>query len=124
MILLIMLIAALMLDIIVNIKNTFKSAQDYKYSKFTVSEDNRIIVDCIGYSESNLLQTRFIINEDNTIYVDYINCGNIKNSIGVIKVISYIIEHKDLLSTPINCKSSNNKARSFYKTEYSNISKI
>jgi hypothetical protein len=37
--------ATLMLDTIINsIKNTFKSVQDYKYSKFTVSEDNRIIV--------------------------------------------------------------------------------
>lgn len=119
--------ATLMLDtIIVNIKNTFKSAQDYKYSNFTVSEDNRIIVvqTALVYSESNLLQTRFIINEDNTIYVDYINCGNIKNSIGITKVISYIIESiKDLLSTPINCKVRIIKP-DHYKTEYSNISKF
>lgn len=117
----------LALDNIINvIKNTFETTHDYKYSKFTVSEDNRIIVvqTALVYSESNLLQTRFIINEDNTIYVDYINCGNIKNSIGITKVISYIIESiKDLLSTPINCKVRIIKP-DHYKTEYSNISKF
>lgn len=59
------------LDNIINvIKNTFETTHDYKYSKFAVSDDKRVIAvtTSLIYSEYQQLQIRFIINENNTIY--------------------------------------------------------
>ena len=78
-------------DNIINvIKSTFESSQNYKYSKFTVSKDKRIIVvnTTLLYSEYQHLRTRFIIEEDDTIYIDYIDCGSIKDSMEITKLIS------------------------------------
>ena len=95
-------------DNIINvIKNAFNSSQNYKYSKFTVSEDKRIIVvnTTLLYSETQQLQTRFIIEEDDTIYVDYKDCGNIKVSVEITKLISQILENiKKLLVFSFKCK--------------------
>lgn len=95
-------------DNIINvIKNAFNSSQKYKYSKFTVSEDKRIIVvnTALLYSEYQQLQTRFIIEEDDTIYVDYKDCGNIKVSVEITKLISQILENiKKLLVFSFKCK--------------------
>lgn len=89
------------------IKNTFESIQDYKFSKFTVSEDKRVIVvsTTLIYSDYQQLQTRFIIKEDNTIYVDYRDCGSIKDSIEITKLIRHILENiKELLGPTVKCK--------------------
>ena len=98
----------LSIDNIINvIKNAFNSSQNYKYSKFTVSEDKRIIVvnTTLLYSEYQQLQTRFIIEEDDTIYVDYKDCGNIKVSVEITKLISQILENiKKLLVFSFKCK--------------------
>lgn len=95
-------------DNIINvIKNAFNSSQNYKYSKFTVSEDKRIIVvnTTLLYSEYQHLRTRFIIEEDNTIYIDYIDCGSIKDSMEITKLISQILENiKKLLVFSFKCK--------------------
>lgn len=95
-------------DNIINvIKSTFESSQNYKYSKFTVSEDKRIIVvnTTLLYSEYQQLRTRFIIEEDDTIYVDYKDCGNIKVSVEITKLISQILENiKKLLVFSFKCK--------------------
>lgn len=95
-------------DNIINvIKNAFESSQNYKYSKFTVSEDKRIIVvnTTLLYSEYQHLRTRFIIEEDDTIYIDYIDCGSIKDSMEITKLISQILENiKKLLVFSFKCK--------------------
>lgn len=95
-------------DNIINvIKNAFKSSQNYKYSKFTVSEDKRIIVvnTTLLYSEYQHLRTRFIIEEDDIIYIDYIDCGSIKDSMEITKLISQILENiKKLLVFSFKCK--------------------
>lgn len=80
-------------NIIEVIKNTFSSSHDYKYSKFTISDDKRIIAvtTTLLYSEYQQLQTRFIINEDDTIYVDYRDCGSIKDSIKITTLINQIL---------------------------------
>nr|DAO79795.1 MAG TPA: hypothetical protein [Caudoviricetes sp.] len=81
----------LALDSIINvIKNTFESTHDYKFSKFTISDDKRIIVvnTKLIYSEYQNLYTRFIINDDNTIYVDYTECKSIKDSINITTLIN------------------------------------
>lgn len=95
-------------DNIINvIKNAFESSQNYKYSKFTVSEDKRIIVvnTTLLYSEYQQLQTRFIIEEDDTIYVDYKDCRNIKVSVEITKLISQILENiKKRLVFSFKCK--------------------
>ena len=95
-------------DNIINvIKSTFESSQNYKYSKFTVSEDKRIIVvnTTLLYSEYQHLRTRFIIEEDDTIYIDYIDCGSIKDSMEITKLISQILENiKKLLVFSFKCK--------------------
>ncbi len=81
----------LALDSIINvIKNTFESTHDYKFSKFTISDDKRIIVvnTKLIYSEYQNLYTRFIINDDNTIYVDYTECKSIKVSINITTLIN------------------------------------
>lgn len=98
----------LALDNIINvIKNTFETTHDYKYSKFAVSDDKRVIAvtTTLIYSEYQQLQTRFIINEDNTIYVDYTECKSIKDSIQITTLISQILENiQKLLVTPVKCK--------------------
>lgn len=98
----------LALDNIINvIKNTFETTHDYKYSKFAVSDDKRVIAvtTSLIYSEYQQLQTRFIINEDNTIYVDYTECKSIKDSIQITTLISQILENiQKLLVTPVKCK--------------------
>ena len=94
-------------NIIKVIKNTFSSSHDYKYSKFTISDDNRIIVvtTTLIYSEYQQLQTRFIINEDDTIYVDYRDCGSIKDSIKITTLINQILQNiQKLLVTPVKYK--------------------
>ena len=98
----------LALDSIINvIKNTFETTHDYKFSKFTISDDKRIIVvnTTLIYSDYQQLQTRFIINEDNTIYVDYIDGGSNKDVIKITKLISQILQNiQKLLVTPCKCK--------------------
>ena len=98
----------LALDSIINvIKNTFESTHDYKFSKFTISDDKRIIVvnTKLIYSEYQNLYTRFIINDDNTIYVDYTECKSIKDSINITTLINQILENiQKLLVTPVKCK--------------------
>lgn len=98
----------LALDNIINvIKNTFETTHDYKYSKFAISDDKRVIAvtTTLIYSEYQQLQTRFIINEDNTIYVDYTECKSIKDSIQITTLISQILENiQKLLVTPVKCK--------------------
>lgn len=80
-------------NIIEVIKNIFSSSHDYKYSKFTISDDKRIIAvtTTLLYSECQQLYTRFIINEDDTIYVDYRDCGSIKDSIKITTLINQIL---------------------------------
>ena len=95
-------------NIIEVIKNTFGSSHDYKYSKFTISDDKRIIAvtTTLLYSEYQQLQTRFIINEDDTIYVDYRDCGSIKDSIKITTLISQILQNiQKLLVTPVKYKT-------------------
>lgn len=96
------------LDNIINvIKNTFETTHDYKYSKFAVSDDKRVIAvtTSLIYSEYQQLQIRFIINENNTIYVDYTECKSIKDSIQITTLISQILENiQKLLVTPVKCK--------------------
>lgn len=99
----------LALDSIINvIKNTFKTSEDYKYSKFDISDDKRVIVvtTTLIYSEYLQLQTRFIISNDNsTIYVDYKDSESVKNSIEITKLISQILRKvKELLKSVVKCK--------------------
>ena len=96
------------LDNIINvIKNTFETTHDYKYSKFAVSDDKRVIAvtTSLIYSEYQQLQIRFIINENNTIYIDYSDCHSIKDSIGITTLINQILEKvQKLLVIPVKCK--------------------